>query len=183
MSGDREIAKLPELLGFGVVACGRLVQDVGAGALEDGHVVVGNAIPLGNDEHPDGLAVADLLHRRRSVVVLGAFGLRGVDLLLVELGRNGLSTCVGIDTGPPQLPDEEQRDDEAGGDEQLTDPGQGAIEDSYSTALTGRAMSHKPSSCHRPSSRSRHHRVSRQSMVTDPARDQPGVVDVSQSTP
>ena len=85
--------------------------------------------------------------------MLSALNLGGLDLLLVELGGDRLRTGVGVDAGPPQLPAQEERDHEARRDEQLADRGQGAIEDSYSTALARRAMLHKTPSSHHPSSR------------------------------
>ena len=183
VAGDREVPELSELLGVGVVTRRGLVQDVGSGALHDGHVVVGDAVPLGDDEHPDGLTVADLLHDGRSIVVLLPCPLGGLDLLLVELRGHRLRTGVGVDAGPPQLPAQEEGDDQTGGDEQLTDSGQGAIEDSDSTTLAGCSVSHKTSSSHCPSSELGHHQASGQSKGVHPPHDQPGVVDSSQDAP
>ena len=166
--GDGEVAELPELLGLGIVARGRLIEDIGTGALEDGHVVVRDVVSFGDDEHPDGFVVTGLVHHRRIVIVLGPLDLRGLDLLVVELGGHCLRTGVGVDTGPPQLPAKEERDNETSGDEQLTDPGQDAIEDSYHSALARRSVSYKTPSTHHPSSQLRHHRVSGQSKATCP---------------
>ena len=81
----------------------------------------------------------------------------------MELGGHRPRTRVGVNAGPPQLPAQEEGNNEPGGDEQLTDSGQGAVEDSDSTTLAGRSVSHKTSSSHRPSSERGHHQASGQS--------------------
>ena len=68
-------------MGVGVVAGRGLVEDVGAGALQDRHIVIRHPVPPGDDEHADGPPVPDGVHGRGVLGVPGALDAGGLDCL------------------------------------------------------------------------------------------------------
>ena len=65
--------------------------------------------------------VPDGVHGRGVLGVPGALDAGGLDLGLLEGRAVDLGLLLGVYAGPPQLPHEEQGDDEAARDEELAD--------------------------------------------------------------